>query len=104
MSRFYTSAAIWITLTLLPLCLSTDPLFAAGTTDEPDKTTPQGSDPPGADDTGSPTSRWFRARASSRRLQPATKKFTLKRQTQMLGTRKKGSLRPGRQAGTPLAG
>src|SRR6185503_2861434 len=45
---------IWITLTLLPLCLSTDPLFAARTTDEPDKTTPQGNDPPGADDTGQP--------------------------------------------------
>jgi hypothetical protein len=89
MSRFYTSAAIWITLTLLPLCLSTDPLFAAGTTDEPDKTTPQGSDPPGADDAGQPNQPMVPRKGVISRLQPATKKFTLKRQTQMLDTRKK---------------
>lgn len=52
MSRFYTGAALLITLTLP--CLPTDQLFAAGATDEPDKTVPQGSDPPGADDAGKP--------------------------------------------------
>jgi hypothetical protein len=49
MSRFYTSAATVTMLTLLPLCLSTDQLFAAA--NEPDKTAPQGTNPPGADDT-----------------------------------------------------
>jgi hypothetical protein len=34
---------------VLPLCLSTDQLFAAA--DEADKTAPQGKDPPGADNT-----------------------------------------------------
>jgi hypothetical protein len=52
MPRFYNSAA-WITLTLLSPCLSTDQSFAAA--NAPDKTVPQGSDPPGADDAGQPS-------------------------------------------------
>jgi hypothetical protein len=49
MSRCYVSAALAITLTLLPL-LSTDQLFAAA--NESDKTAPQGKDSPGDEDTG----------------------------------------------------
>jgi hypothetical protein len=52
MPRFYARAAVWVTLTLLAPCLGPDRVFAAspaGATDTPDKTVPQGNDPPGAD-------------------------------------------------------
>jgi hypothetical protein len=50
MPRFYASAAVWVTLTLLASCFGPDRVFAAspaGATDAPDKTVPQGNDPPG---------------------------------------------------------
>jgi len=52
MRRFYATAILWVTLTLLATCLSPDRVFAAsltGATDTPEKTVPQGNDPPGAD-------------------------------------------------------
>jgi hypothetical protein len=58
MPRFYASAAVWVTLTLLATCLSPDRVFAAsptGATDTPDKTVPQGNDPAGADNGDQPT-------------------------------------------------
>ena len=48
-------AILWATLTLLATCLSPDRVFAAsltGATDTPEKTVPQGNDPPGADNGG----------------------------------------------------
>jgi hypothetical protein len=51
MRRFFASAALWATFTLLAP-FGPDPVFAAspaGATDTPEKTIPQGEDPPGAD-------------------------------------------------------
>jgi hypothetical protein len=52
MQRFYAAPILWVTLTLLATCLSPDRVFAASfasATDTPEKTVPQGQDPPGAD-------------------------------------------------------
>jgi hypothetical protein len=52
MPRFYASAAVWVTLTLLALCFDPNQGFAASpasATDAPEETVPQGNDPPGAD-------------------------------------------------------
>jgi hypothetical protein len=58
MPRFYASAALWITLTLVASCFGPDWVFAASpadATDAPEKTVPQGADPPGADNGDQPT-------------------------------------------------
>ena len=58
MPRFYASAAVWITLTLVASCFGPDWVFAASpadATDAPEKTVPQGADPPGADNGDQPT-------------------------------------------------
>jgi hypothetical protein len=58
MPRFYASAAVWVTLTLLAPCFGPDRVFAAsprGATDAPEKTVPQGNDPAGADTGDQPT-------------------------------------------------
>jgi Pyridine nucleotide-disulphide oxidoreductase/Reductase C-terminal len=51
MRRFYAAAARWATLPILALYFGPDSTFAAspGATDTPEKTVPQGEDPPGAD-------------------------------------------------------
>jgi hypothetical protein len=57
MPRFYASPVVWITLTLLAPCFGSDPVFAASpadATDAPEKTVPQGADPPGADNGDQP--------------------------------------------------
>ena len=57
MRRFYASAAVWATLSLV--CFDPDQVFAAspaGATDEPQNTVPQGTDPPGADNGDQPSS------------------------------------------------
>jgi hypothetical protein len=47
MRRFYATATLWATLSLIvPSAFGTS---FAGATDEPEKTVPQGQDPPGAD-------------------------------------------------------
>jgi hypothetical protein len=58
MPRFYASAAVWVTLTLLAPCVGPDRVSAASparATDAPEKTVPQGNDPPGADNGDQPT-------------------------------------------------
>ena len=58
MARFYGSAAIGVMLTLIVPCFRPDQVFAAspaGATDAPEKTVPQGTDPPGADNGDQPT-------------------------------------------------
>ena len=47
MRRFYVTTALWAALVLV--AASTFEASFAGATDTPDKTVPQGQDPPGAD-------------------------------------------------------
>jgi hypothetical protein len=52
MRRFYATAALWATIALIAPCTNPNLAFApspAGATDTPEKTVPQGNDPPGAD-------------------------------------------------------
>jgi hypothetical protein len=50
MPRFYASAARWVILTLLLAGFGSDLVFAASPAgDVPEKTDPQGNDPPGSD-------------------------------------------------------
>jgi hypothetical protein len=54
MPRFYASAAVWVTLTLLAPCFG-PAASPTGATDAPETTVPQGTDPPGADNGDQPT-------------------------------------------------
>ena len=50
----YANAAVGAALTLLASCLGPDLVFAVSPTDAPEKTVPQGNDPPGADNGDQP--------------------------------------------------
>jgi hypothetical protein len=89
MRRFYAAAARWATLPILALYFGPDSTFAAspGATDTPEKTVPQGEDPPGADNGEQQTAplsqhnaglRIDRGIAVDRYLERAHRAFTLR--------------------------
>jgi hypothetical protein len=90
MRASYATVALWATLALIaPSVFETS---FAGASEAPEKTVPQGQDPPGADNGEQPIPPQAEDRRLSRRLQSVMRTFTSKPQTLRRAMRRKSSL------------